>query len=131
MEKSRRHASSASEPYALSSHHAAVDGDPFPVRLPGIARGSEGRDLHDLAPHPHVDEEETAAYQPGVAQATADLFGRRIGRHVEVLRLSPEQQIPYPAAHEIGLVPTAAKATENLEGRLADAAREMLCSGRS
>ena len=69
-------------------------GDRF-LRLGGRRRGAKSRDLDDLPAEEHMREPKAPADQAAIAKQPLHLFGQRVGRDVEVLRLDAEQQIAH------------------------------------
>ena len=99
--------------------HLAEDvvGDDATRGVLALARAlerTEGRALDDLAPENHMYELEATADDHGAALAALHLFGRRIGRHVEVLGRDAEHQVANGTAHDVGL---EAATLERLAGR--------------
>ena len=73
----------------------------------GSLRRAERRDLEHLGADMHVHETEPAADDVGAPEQRLHLFGRRVGRDVEVFRRQPQQQVAHRAADD-----------ERLESRL-------------
>ncbi len=65
-------------------------------------------------------EAEAPANQPAVAEQLADLLGRGVGRHVEVLGTSTDQQVAYRAPDQVGAIATLAQAVEHAQRVVAD-----------
>jgi hypothetical protein len=77
----------------------------------------KGGDLDDLAaPEEDVREAKTPPDDPAVPEEGADVLGARARRDVEVLRLSPEEEVADATAHQVGLVAAALEAANDLGG---------------
>ena len=63
-------------------------------------------DLDDFTTEPHMRQTEPAPDQTTVAECRPHILWRRIGGHVEILRVIAEQQIAHAAAHKVGLIAT-------------------------
>ena len=96
-----------------------------------IHQRAEGRDLDDLAQaailpaaaEHHVHDAKAPADDEGAAEQRLDLFGRRIGRDVEVFRAQAEQQVAHRAADDVGLVAAIDQRLHHLGGALIDQRR--------
>ncbi len=101
------------------AYHHAVAGLALPVAsLPMMS--TEGGYLDDLAAEIDVGQAETAANEAAVAEQLPHPLRRGIGGHVEILGLSPQQQITHPAPHQIGFVTGIFQAIHHLHSVGAD-----------
>ena len=66
--------------------------------------GTESRDLDDLAPEMHVCQAEASPDETAVAEHLAHLLRARVRGDVEVLGLTPKQQVAHPATDQVGLI---------------------------
>ena len=80
----------------------------YPAVLVGlrllVEQAAEGGDLQGFLADHDMHDLEAAADDAGAAEVAANLFRRRVGGDVEVLRLGADQQVAYRAADDIGLV---------------------------
>ena len=77
----------------------------------------EGGDLDDVAaPKKDLDQPEALADDAAVAEEFAQFPGPGVSDHVEILGLSPQEQVPDPAAHQIGSIAGVEQPIEDLQG---------------
>ena len=100
------------------AHDAAVD--EMAIAAAVVAGAAERRDLDDLAAEHDVREAEAPADQPAVAEQAAHLLGRRVGRDVEILRVSAEQQVAHGAADQEGRIAGFVQAVEHAQRAVGD-----------
>ena len=81
---------------------------------------AEGGDLDDLPSEAHVYDTKAPADDAGVAEQCMHGFRCCIGGDIKVFRVPAEQQVANGAAHQVGLVATAAQACHDLERAVAD-----------
>lgn len=82
-----------------------------------VGLAAERGDLHDLvAAEVHVRQPEAPADEPAVPEELLDLRRPRRGGDVEVLRLAPQHEVADPSADQVGGVPRAVQAVEDLQG---------------
>ena len=81
---------------------------------------AEGGDFDDLAAKSDVDDSKAPADDAGVAKQGIHFLGGGIGGDVEVLGVTPQEQVANRAADKVGLMPLAAQARHDLERVVAD-----------
>jgi len=70
----------------------------------GLDHAAEGGDLdHFLAEH-HMHQPEAPPDDARAAEHSLDLFRRRIGRDIEILGDTVQQQVTHRTAHDVGLI---------------------------
>ena len=113
MVRSRRWASSAGVPKVCS----LAGGPSWSWHLVEFRAAPEGGDLDDVAaPEKDLDQPEALADDAAVAEEFAQLPGPGVGDHVEILGLFPQEQVPDPAAHQIGGITGVQQPVEDLQG---------------
>ncbi len=65
-----------------------------------ICRGPERRNFDHLTAKADMCQPEPPPDEAAVAEQGPDLFGVRVSRNIEVLRMQLEQRITYPAAYQ-------------------------------
>lgn len=83
---------------------------------------AEGGGLDDLLAEHHVHQLEAAADDAGAAEQRADLLGRGVGGHVEVLGFQPDDQVAHGAADDIRVIAVLAQHLADLDGMARDVA---------
>ena len=83
---------------------------------------AEGGGLDDLLAEHDVHELEAAADDARAAEQRADLFGRGVGGHVEVLGLQADDEVAHRAADDVGFVAMLAQHLAHLDGVARDVA---------
>ena len=117
MVKSRRAASGLRAEHVVAQDAAVLVG--FLVFRGGRA---EGGGLDDLLAEHHVHQLEAAADDAGAAEQRADLLGRGVGGHVEVLGFQPDDQVAHGAADDIRVIAVLAQHLADLDGMARDVA---------
>ncbi|MNI48262.1 hypothetical protein D3C73_1028200 [compost metagenome] len=77
---------------------------------------AEGGRFDDFLAEHHVHQLEAAANDAGAAKQRADLFGRGVGGHVEILGLKAHDQVAHRAAHDIAFIAVLAQDFADLDG---------------
>lgn len=117
MVKSRRAASSSWLPKTLSRRMRPCSS----VSWSAEAGARSGR-LDDLLAEDHVHQLEAPADDARAAEQRADLLGRGIGGHVEVLGFQAHDQVAHGAAYDIGFIAVLAQDFADLDGMPGDIA---------
>jgi len=99
-----------------AEHVVAQDAAVFVGFLVFRGRGPEGRGFDDFLAEHHVHQLEAAADDAGAAKQRADLLGRGIGGHVEVLGFQADDQVTDGAADDIGFIAMLAQYLAHLDG---------------
>jgi len=81
---------------------------------------TEGGYLDDLAAEMDMGKPEPPSDQATITEYLAYLLGCSVRGHIEILGLPAQQEIPYPAPDEIGLITPILQAVEYLERVFAD-----------
>lgn len=99
------------------------------LRLRSIS--AKGGDLNDFPAEQDVNNAETPANQPGVAEQVMHLFRRGVGGDIKILGFAAKQYVSNTTAHQIRFVTGIIQPTEHFLGGLADerAGDIMLVSG--
>lgn len=90
--------------------------------LVGRGRRAESGRLDDLLAEDHVHQLEAPADDARAAEQRADLLGRGIGGHVEVLGFQAHDQVAHGAAYDIGFIAVLAQDFADLDGMPGDIA---------
>ena len=111
------------------AHDAPVD--EMAIAAAVVAGAAERRDLDDLASEHDVGEAEAPADQAAVTEQAAHLLGRRVGRDVEVLGVSAEQEVAHRAADQKRRIAGFVQAVQHAQSAIGDiAARNAVLRAR-
>ena len=87
-----------------------------------VVVAAEGGYLDHVTAKYHMGQTEAASHQTAVGEEFADLLRGGVGRHIEILGRSAQQQIAHTSAHQIGLITCFIQAIEHLQGVVTDLA---------